>query len=123
MRIKFWNLLNAPCLTHNTPYTSTRVRSKIRNNISLPPTQHLFINALESPPAPPSALQGRLFPPRCPRSRGAPSPLARRRSLRGTLRDGVASQEVTLPRELLDFVGGEDGLEEQKAALEVIQAH
>ena len=40
-----------------------------------------------------------------------------------TLRDGVASQEVTLPQELFDFVGGEDGLKEQKAALEVIQAH
>ena len=40
-----------------------------------------------------------------------------------TLRDGVALQEVTLPQELFDFVGGEDGLKEQKAALEVIQAH
>ena len=36
-------------------------------------------NALESPPTLPSAPQGRPRPPRCPKSRGAASPLARRR--------------------------------------------
>ena len=37
--------------------------------------------------------------------------------------NGVASQEAKLPHEIWDIVGGGEGLAQQKAAFEVIQAH
>ncbi|CAN0059547.1 unnamed protein product, partial [Ascophyllum nodosum] len=38
-------------------------------------------------------------------------------------RHRLASQEVTLPHEIWDIVGGGDGLAQQQAAFEAIQAH